>query len=192
MASFVRTMTLVGILFLPAAANAAMWEFTGFMDDDQALTSMVPDSYFGGGFVSALLDTGTGEFNWFVSFGGLTTEETNAHFHLAPPGSSGGVVQTLIDESVRTGTSTTGSYVGSATLDAAKIASLTTNSLTGLEEHIVGDVTDWYANIHTGDSPDGEIRGQLGVSAISAVPLPAAIWLFLPAVVMLARVRRRP
>ena len=93
-------------------------------------------------------------------------------------------MQTLIDESVRTGTSTTGFYVGSATLDAAKIASLTTNSLADLAEHIVGDVTDWYANIHTGDSPDGEIRGQLGVSAISAAPPPAAIWLFLPAVAM--------
>ncbi len=191
MTNFTRALVLSIALSLPVAANAAMWEFAGFMDDDQAMTSTVPDPYFGGGFVSALLDTDTGVLEWFISFGGLTSDETVSHFHLAPPGAGGGVVQTLVSESVRAGSPTAGSYVGSAILDAGKIASLTTNSLTDMEEHIVGDVTDWYVNIHTENWTGGEIRGQLIVSGITVVPLPAAVWLFLPAIAMLARVGRR-
>ena len=180
----IQAVALSLLLFASTAVQAAMWEFAGFMDDEQATTSAVPDPYFGGGFVSATLDTVTGVFEYFVTFGGLTSPEFVSHFHLGPPGVPGPVALGL---SGRAGSPTAGSYSDVVVLDASDIDELTTVGGLGLDPLSVGDPSLWYVNVHTDDWGGGEIRGQL---IVTTVPLPAAAWLLLPAIGMIAGVRR--
>jgi hypothetical protein len=82
---------------------------------------------------------------WNVAFSGLTSPATAAHVH-GPATASGnaGIVLTLtprnafqVDSPLR----------GSATLTDAQAADLVAGK--------------WYVDIHTGNNPSGEIRGQL-------------------------------
>jgi hypothetical protein len=52
----------------------------------------------------------------------------------------------------------------------------------------VGDITEWYLNLHTGANPDGELRGQLFVDSV--VPVPAAVRMMISALGTLIGLRR--
>ena len=121
----------------------------------------------GTGSAAMTLDTGTNDFNWDISWSGLSGSLTNAHFHgPALPNQNAGVQKT-IDISLNPA-------IGSATLTAPQASDL----LAGL----------WYINLHTQSFPAGEIRGQVEVNV---VPIPAAAWLFGTALIGFVGMSRR-
>ena len=111
------------------------------------------------------LDDVTHQFDWNVSWSGLSGATTNAHFHGAANPNQNAGVQVPIDW-------TSNPDVGSAILNLGQEADL----LAGL----------WYINIHSSTFGGGEIRGQANV-----VPIPAAVYLFGSALGLLGWMRRK-
>jgi hypothetical protein len=103
----------------------------------------VPMTFSGGsGTALASYDDTTGMLSWSVTYDGLTSEATGAHFHgPAAEGENAGV-QLNIGE-----TGLASPLQGAAPITPEQAAAL----LGGL----------WYVNIHSATFPDGEIRGQL-------------------------------
>lgn len=151
------------------------------------------------GTALTVLDTDTGDFAWLVTFNGLTTPTFAAfpaHFH--GPADEHGVAnppnhpphldignemspfnqpEEMVQISVNGTGLTAGAFAGTAILDMTQIDEV----LAGL----------WYINIHTVQNNFGELRGQLlPVSGVTTVPLPAALWLMVPAIGMLGARRR--
>ena len=92
------------------------------------------------GSLEAMLDKGTNELTWKVTFNGLSGPATMAHFHgPAMPGANAGVALPFA--------SAVSPVEGKATLTAEQVADLMAGK--------------WYANVHTAAHPGGEIRGQL-------------------------------
>lgn len=91
-----------------------------------------------------VINTNTNTIAFHITYGGLTGAETAAHFHLAPPGASGGVKIGLPPGQPK---------IGSVTYMEAD------------EPDILAG--RWYVNIHTTAFPGGEIRGQM--NSMSAV-----------------------
>lgn len=139
------------LMLLANPASAAIVNFEASIDGAQANAGAGTGSS-GTGFATMTFDTVTNDFNWNISWSGLTGVETAAHFHgPALPNQNAGV-QVAIDY-------TTNPSIGMAVLTNPQEADL----LAGL----------WYINIHSTVDPGGEIRGQVQV-----VPVPAAVWLF--------------
>jgi hypothetical protein len=92
------------------------------------------------GSLDATYDTESRQLNWTLEYSGLSGDATAAHFHgPAGPGENAGPVVTIEDTA-------TGAE-GSAELTEEQAAQLTDGQ--------------WYVNVHTGEYPDGEIRGQV-------------------------------
>lgn len=124
----------------------------------------------GTGSAAMTLDTDTGDFSWVVSWSGLSGNIFAAHFHgPATPNQNAGI-EVPIDIS-------SNPSLGMATLDAPQ----TTALLAGL----------WYINLHTDNFPGGEIRGQVNVDSVNVIPVPAALWLFVTALIGLVGFSRR-
>lgn len=105
-----------------------------------------------------------------LSFSGLTAPSTNAHIHCcAPPGVAGPVIIPFIPAGFVIGT-TSGTFSHVFALAPGQVAQIES----GLS----------YINIHTGNFPAGEIRGQI-------VPEPGMLALLAVAVIALAIVRRK-
>lgn len=101
---------------------------------------------------TATLDAGTNLFSWNITYSGLSSTETAAHFHgSALPCTNAGVKITLPLGTPK---------VGSAALTAADAADL-----------LLGR---WYVNVHTATRPAGEIRGQVMPVPLGD-PIPASI-----------------
>lgn len=169
-------------LTLPVAANAAMWQFAGALNTQQETEAVtIPEVYFGGGVLTASLNDVTGDFMLEVLYSGTTGPVAAQHIHAGGPGDSGPVLFPL--PAPVAGPSGLSLIEFATVLDAGEMA-----ALTGGGSLDVGAPTPWYVNLHTPVNPDGELRGQLFVTA---VPLPAAAWMFIPALGLLARARRR-
>lgn len=175
---FVCTLALT----LPLAANAAMWQFSGALNTEQETVAVTtPAPYFGGGVLTASLDDVTGDFMLDVLFSGTSGPLVGQHIHAGAPGVSGPVLFPL--PAPVAGPSGL-SLIGFATvLSAGEMSALTGGGALG-----VGAATPWYVNLHTALNPTGELRGQMFVTA---VPLPAAAWMLIPALGLLAKARRR-
>ena len=112
--------------------------FTAVLDGTQETPNPIITNGKGTGWV-VLKDTAKNiEYN--VTVAGLSSNLSAAHFHNAPSGAGGGVVQgiTFIDSSSR------GSWTG---FSQTIISELLRNRL--------------YFNVHTVNNPGGEIRGQI-------------------------------
>jgi len=174
---------LLGTLVLSlaaAAANAAVVEFAATLTPGQEVGTVVLNGSTPSGTAGLVLNTDSLNFSWVISFQGLTANAAAAHFHNAAAGVNGDVVVDIATEDLFGGTDgigfTEGSFSGGTTL-----------SQTLVNELLAGRL---YINIHTGNNPNGEIRGQVLSGTFNPVPLPAAVWLMLPALGALALRRR--
>jgi len=131
-----RSLALILALAVAPAAGAAFVDFSISLSVDQATTALPGAS--GGGSGTATLDTASNLFSWNIGYGGLNGGEIGAHFHGGPPGAPGPIVLSLPSGSPK---------VGGETVSE------------GDETAILADL--WYVNIHTDQSPGGEIRGQV-------------------------------
>jgi hypothetical protein len=131
---------LVLALALTGLAQAAPRSFNVALSGGQ----QVPPVATGGTGTAALTwDPATRVVTWSITFSGLSSAATMAHFHNAPAGKNGSVVVWL---STR-GQAPSSPFSGSATLTAAQAAQF--------------EAGDWYVNVHSKDHPAGEIRGQV-------------------------------
>ncbi|GAB2890784.1 CHRD domain-containing protein [Paralcaligenes ginsengisoli] len=98
----------------------------------------------GSGTAKLTYDPGTKVVTWTISFTGLSSAPTMAHFHgPAAAGKNAGVKIWLSQK----GSAVTSPLKGQATLSAADA-----------QEFLAGEM---YINVHTKDHPSGEIRGQV-------------------------------
>lgn len=107
------------------------------------------DKAQGSGFVS--MDRSRRGLHYGMAVSELSSPLTGAHFHNGMPGVNGPVVHTLPTDSVVSG------YWNDSTFTA---------EMAGLVEN--GSI---YANFHTTMNPDGEVRGQVMINNLCAVPL---------------------
>ncbi|MEO6984422.1 MAG: CHRD domain-containing protein [Paralcaligenes sp.] len=98
----------------------------------------------GSGTAHLTYDSGTRVVTWDISFTGLSSAATMAHFHGPAAAGKNGSVKVWLSKK---GTAVTSPIKGEATLSAADA-----------QEFAAGEM---YVNIHTKDHPSGEIRGQV-------------------------------
>ena len=162
-------LALAAALFTVAgpARAAHITVFNALLDGNQANIGLGTGSP-GTGAATMTFNSDTNEFSWFVAWQDLIGKPTVAHFHgPAEPGMNAGV-QVGLDAAANPS-------IGSAILTTEQTEQL----FAGL----------WYINIHSTFEPSGEIRGQ--VLQVSAIPLPAAVWLLGSAIAGLGVLRRR-
>ena len=137
-----RSMMLLGVacLFCNVSWGAARAETVPFSATLAGASEVPPKTTAGTGAATASLDTATKMLTYDVEYSGLSGPATAAHFHgPAEPGANAGVVVPF---------PTPASPIkGTATLTDAQMSDLMAGR--------------WYANVHTGANPAGEIRGQL-------------------------------
>jgi hypothetical protein len=140
------------------SANAALYVLSGNMDVFQATTNPA-NVGMGTGTISGDYDDVTNVLNYSIEWMDLSSQITTMHFHLGSAGTSGGVVLSI------PGPWASPQLGGDIVLNhSSEIGLLADN---------------WYVNVHTLNFGGGEIRGQVMANLPpSAVPVPAAIWLF--------------
>ena len=147
--------------------NAAIIQMEAHLDGSQEVP---PNQSQATGFASVTLDDVTNLLSWNLSWTDdlLSGPAQAMHFHgPAPVGVNAGV-----QVNIGAISGITSPTIGSATITQAQADDL----LAGL----------WYINIHTGEFPGGEIRGQVNV-----IPIPAAVWLFGSGLLGLVALARR-
>ena len=139
-----RTLSMFGGLALAGTltlAQAASVSFKVPLTGDQQVPAVQTT---GSGSADLTYDPGTRVVTWGISFGGLSSQATMAHFHgPAAVGKNAGVKIWLSQK----GMDMTSPIKGEATLspDDAKMF----------------EAGDMYINVHTKNHPGGEIRGQV-------------------------------
>jgi hypothetical protein len=195
----IRTSAAAACLLLSAMTAAQAASYTAILTGPKEAP---PNTSPGVGATVVVFDATTHVLEVNVAFSGLTGETTAAHIHCctATPGSgtAGVATETPTFGSFPLGVSN-GAYTN--TYDTSLPASwsaafLSANGGTtaGAEAAFTAGLNSGsaYLNIHTTDHPAGEIRGFL--TAVAAVPEPASyamLGLGLPAVLMIARRRRK-
>ena len=135
------TSLIAGIaLLVGVAGGTAQAEKITLKADLKGTNEVPPNASPASGKAEATLDTATKELSWKVTYADLTGPAMGAHFHgPSEAGKNAGIalpfktVQSPIE--------------GTATLTETQVADLLAGK--------------WYANIHTGANPGGELRGQM-------------------------------
>jgi len=134
------TFLIAGIALLTGFAGAAQAEKITLKADLKGSNEVPPNASPASGKAEATLDTETKVLSWKVTYADLTGPAMGAHFHgPSEAGKNAGIalpfktVQSPIE--------------GTATLTDNQMADLLAGK--------------WYANIHTGANPGGELRGQM-------------------------------
>ncbi len=169
-----RAVTRLLIVFtLAFTSYAAQAGFVNFA----ANISGAPSGSPGSGGAGLSLNTSSNTLAWAVNFEGLLGPATSAGFYGPPPGSANLQVDIGLIDLQGLG-NTSGIFLGAAALTEFQASDL----LAG----------QWFVSISSDQLPGGEIFGK--IKPLSAVPLPAAMWMFLSALGVLGIVakRRRP
>ncbi len=142
---FLRTLVPVALIaiFLPASVFAET--FTAYLTSVQEVPANASTAR---GFARVFLNESAGTVTFTITFSGLSSNQTASHIHASATGSIG-VNSPIIIDTGNTG-ATSGTLTGSSTITPAQIVLL--------REHRA------YINVHSGNFPGGEIRGQLGIS----------------------------
>jgi hypothetical protein len=120
------------------------------------------------GRFTADIDLNADELTYELTFSGLQAPVTQSHIHFAQPDVNGGIMVWLCGTAANPGPAGTqtcpqnGTITG--TIHAADIQTLGTQGIaTGEFDEFVAAIRNGlaYANIHSSQSPGGEIRGQI-------------------------------
>lgn len=166
------------VLLIPIYANATIVTLASTLTPEAEIPPAIAPG--ASGSAAMVLDTDTNQFSWVIEFEELTGPATAAHFHIGAVDEAGDVVLNLDTDPgvIFSGVGqTSGIFSGGNTLSSTDIDDI----LAGL----------WYINIHTDANPPGELRGQVLGGTFSPVPLPGAIWMFLPVLGLLSISARR-
>jgi hypothetical protein len=124
------------------ASGAAFADTVALKADLEPSSEVPPRVSHGHGMLNATFDTSTKSLNWTVTYEGLSTPVTAAHFHgPAPVGQNAGVQVPIPKDQLPS------PIKGSATLNDKQVTDLMAGQ--------------WYFNVHTQQNPSGEIRGQV-------------------------------
>jgi CHRD domain len=97
----------------------------------------------GSGTADITFDPATRVVTWSITYGGLSSDVTMAHFHRGAEGKNGPIVIWLTPH----GGPVSSPITGSTTLTPVQAQNF--------------EAGNWYINVHTRDHPAGEIRGQV-------------------------------
>ena len=141
-----RRLVLIAAALVPAglAASSALAAPATFTVALSGAQQVPPVQTNGSGTATLTYDPVTLHLTWSVTFSGLSSDPTMAHFH--GPATSGKNAGVLIWIS-KQGTPPASPITGETTLTAEQA-----------QQFMAGD---WYINLHTKDHPGGEIRGQV-------------------------------
>ena len=166
--TFARLLAVVGLLALLTTAAASADESTSSMRAILSGFNETPPIATGGtGMLRAKLSNGGIDFT--LTYSGLTTPASMAHFHFAQRGVASGVFIWLCGKPgtpahtvCPPGTTETATVTGHITADDIQPLSLQNlkakDMATALRIIQAGDA---YVNVHTTNFPGGEIRGQV-------------------------------
>lgn len=124
------------------ASGAAFADTVALKADLEPSSEVPPRVSHGHGMLNATFDTASKSLNWTISYEGLSTPVTAAHFHGPAPVGQNANVQVPIPK-------------GELASPIKGTATLTDKQVTDL---MAGQ---WYFNVHTQQNPSGEIRGQV-------------------------------
>jgi hypothetical protein len=137
----VRKLNLAVVLW--ALASGVAWADTVALKADLEPSSEVPPRVsHGHGMLNATFDTATHALQWTITYEGLSSPTTAAHFHGPAPVGQNAKVQVPIGKGALASP-----IKGAATLTEQQVADLMAGQ--------------WYFNVHTSQNPMGEIRGQV-------------------------------
>ena len=136
-------MILAGTLTAASVAGLAQAAPQSFTVALSGAQQVPPVTTAGTGTASLTWDPATRAVTWSITYSGLSSPATMAHFHLGAAGKNGPVVIWLSHR----GEPPSSPITGSATLTPAQAAQFTAGG--------------WYINLHSKDHPAGEIRGQV-------------------------------
>jgi CHRD domain len=131
---------LAGIVLWSAAALAAPENFQVQLTGAQQVPAVQTD---GTATADLTYDPTTRMLSWSVSYSGLSSPVTMAHFHVGAEGKNGKPALWL----TKRGSAVSSPITGKATLTATQARQF--------------QAGDWYINVHTMNHPAGEVRGQV-------------------------------
>jgi CHRD domain len=131
---------VLSVLSISGLAQAAPETFTVALSGAQQVP---PVASPGSGTANLTWDPATRVVTWSITYSGLSSDATMAHFHRGAMGKNGPVVIWLSTK----GNPPSSPITGTATLTPTQAV------------HFAAG--DWYINLHSKDHPAGEIRGQV-------------------------------
>jgi CHRD domain len=131
---------ILSALWMSGLAQAAPESFTVALSGTQQVPKVATP---GSGTADITWDPATRVVTWSITYSGLSSDATMAHFHRGMVGKNGPVVIWLSTK----GAAPASPITGTATLTPVQAKNFA--------------VGDWYINLHTKDHPAGEIRGQV-------------------------------
>jgi CHRD domain len=143
-ASWLTVLFVAGMIGAAAPGGLALAAPLSFTVSLTGAEQVPPVQTAGHGTADLTYDPSTRVVTWSITYSGLSSTATMAHFHgPAGPGKNAPVKIWL----TKKGSPVSSPITGRATLSPAQA-----------QQFMAGD---WYINLHTKDHPDGEIRGQV-------------------------------
>jgi len=135
---------IAGLVSAAAAGNNALAAPMSFTVELTGVQQAPPVQTPGKGTADLTYDPATRVVTWSITYSGLSSPATMAHFHgPATPGDNAPVLIWL----TKKGGPVSSPIAGQATLTPQQAAQFTAG--------------EWYINLHTKNHPAGEIRGQV-------------------------------